>query len=584
MTSPDGKTPDGAPSSTGLAVFATKTRADWEAEQRDFLRSKFLNAQSGFDTVVSNVPIIGDVLEILTGVPDADPTDLGSWVNDLKRDVAKAGSDIAALILGVGGTVVKDVTNFVTDTWNNVKKGWDGFWDGVFGVNNTIGSTPATVKTAANYVSSTANTASATASRASVAANEAQGTATDAQSTSVDNAKQIAKLKAQQEAASNSGKSDDDGFEYTTTTGLNGSWSLSGTGTVRSDGRALVWVSGTGTVQAQFTRTPTVTTSQQVSVVIDKNIYSATAILASPTPMLGLVVRLDSTWTSYVYARIVPTGIFGEVQLTLWKVSGGSEAQITAAGAGIYNWTLKIGDTIRVTAVTSGSTITFKAYVNGSEVTSINDSASYGGFLSADTAANNLTGLLLRGAGSLAPPGLGAFSISDIAAPSVVGSGIKVRRTATTLAAISTSDNIFPLGWFGDKVNSPDITYDTSGSNTGRVTVSIEGWYHCAFSVATTGNSANNGSIYATLRTGSGSAASTSSSVAFYGTQSRFNAAGGTGPVINGNFLIYLKAQEWVEPGYFSNVAISDAIGSTDSDFVKKSCWWTVALVNRSYN
>jgi hypothetical protein len=436
---------------------------------------------------------------------------------------------------------------------------------------------------------STATTSSNTrVSNLADAARGVQKTSVNAQLTAIDNAKQLADIKAQQDAVSNSGKSDVDNFDYITTAGLSGKWGLSGTGTVQSDGRALVWSSGTGTVRAQFSGTPTVTTSQQVSVVIDENVFAAGSSDVSPTPMLGLVLRLDSTWSSYVYARIVPTSTAGQVQLTLWKVAGGSEAQITVAGAGVYSWILKVGDTIRVTALTSVSgtvtTITFRVFVNGSEVTSINDSSTYGGFLSVDTAANTYTGLLLRG-GTYVPPGVGAFSISDISPPTVVGSGITVRRTALSLAAISSGNNVFPLGWFGDKgTPTPDLSYDSSGSNTGRVVVSIEGWYQCQFSVATTGNSASNGSIYATLRTGSGSAASTSSSVAFYGTQSRFNAPGGTGPVINGNFLIYLKAQEWVEPGYFSNVAISDAIGSTDSDFVKKSCWWTVALVNRSYS
>ena len=418
------------------------------------------------------------------------------------------------------------------------------------------------------------------------AARAVNKTSTNAQTTAIDNAKQIVEIKAQQEASSNSGASDLDGFDYTpttagyTATGLNGAWSLSGTGTVQSDGRALVWVSGTGTVRAQFIRTPTVTTSQQVSVVIDENVFAAASSGASPTPMLGLVLRLNSAWGSYVYARIVPTGTAGQVQLTLWKVSGGSEAQITVAGAGIYSWTLKVGDTIRVTALTSGSTITFRVYVNGGEVTSINDSSTYGGFLSVDTAANTYTGLLLRG-GTYFPPGVGAFSISDISAPTVVGSGIKVRRTAATTGAISTGDNIFPLGWFGDVPTiTPDISYDSSGSNTGRVTVSIEGWYQCNFSVVTTGNSASSGNIHAILFTGSGSG---SRSVAFYGNESRFNSFGGTAPVLNGSFLIYLKAGEWVEPGYSSNVAISNAIGSTDGNFNKLSCWWTVALVNRSY-
>jgi len=51
MTAPNGVTPDGFLSSTGLAAFATKTRADWEAEQRAAFTSSFANAQDGFTTI-----------------------------------------------------------------------------------------------------------------------------------------------------------------------------------------------------------------------------------------------------------------------------------------------------------------------------------------------------------------------------------------------------------------------------------------------------------------------------------------------------------------------------------------------------
>ena len=180
MTSPDGYTPDGAVSETGLAVFAKKTQADWQAEQLASTRSRWLGAQTGFDNALSRIPIIGDILEILTGIPDANPNDLGSWVNNLKHDVGQALAGLAKLVLGVGGTIIEDVSDFVTNTWNNVKKGWENFWDGTFGTSNTIGIDYSHVRTAANYTSSKANTADATESRAAVAADTAQSTSNDA--------------------------------------------------------------------------------------------------------------------------------------------------------------------------------------------------------------------------------------------------------------------------------------------------------------------------------------------------------------------------------------------------------------------
>jgi hypothetical protein len=300
--------------------------------------------------------------------------------------------------------------------------------------------------------------------------------------------------------------------------------------------------------------------------------------------MVALVCRLDSTWTSYVYARIVPTGS-GNVQITLWKVSGGSEAQITTAGAGIYSWKLKIGDTIELLAGDT-TALTFRLYLNGNEVASINDSASIpsaGSFASVENAAtNNFTGLMLRNGGVYSPAALASFAMNDSKPPTTVGSGIKVNRNATSTGALSSGENIFPLGWFGNIVDrTNDIDYDTSGSNTGKVTVSVEGWYQCNFCCGTTGNSGNGGILYPILWTGSGSG---TRQVEAYGSQSRYNFAGGTAPVISGSFLIYLKAGDYVEPGYYNNQLISNAIGSTDATFAAKTTWWSVALVNRSYS
>ena len=177
---------------------------------------------------------------------------------------------------------------------------------------------------------------------------------------------------------------------------------------------------------------------------------------------------------------------------------------------------------------------------------------------------------------------VGSFHKTYSSPPTRMGSGITVNRTATGLASLSSGENIFPLGWFGNVVRSTDdLTYDTSGTNTGKVTVSVEGWYQCTLSCAAGLASANGGSLYSILWTGSGAGAR---SVAFYGGQSRYNAAGGTAPSLNGSFIIYLKAGDYVEPGYYSNVAVSNTLGNTSSDFTSKTTWFSVALINRSHS
>jgi hypothetical protein len=175
-----------------------------------------------------------------------------------------------------------------------------------------------------------------------------------------------------------------------------------------------------------------------------------------------------------------------------------------------------------------------------------------------------------------------AFDTIYSSPPTTLGSGIRVNRTAATTANISSGENIFPAGWFSNIIHrTDDLTYDTSGTNTGKITVSVEGWYQCNLSVATPGASAPGGSVYTILWKGSGAGAR---SVYAYGGQVRFNSPGGTGPVFNGSFLVYLKAGDYVEPGYFSNVSINAGMGSTDATFASKTCWWSIALVNRSHN
>lgn len=138
MTQPDGYTPSGALTSTGLSAYAGKTQADWENEQKSLVTGRFSGAQTGFySLVIGKIPIIGDVVEIFTGIEDGNRYDLGTAVNNVKSAIGSAWQG-----------VIKGLTN----TWN-------ALWNGLTGNTTGTGKSHVNVQTAAAAVTSKANDA-----------------------------------------------------------------------------------------------------------------------------------------------------------------------------------------------------------------------------------------------------------------------------------------------------------------------------------------------------------------------------------------------------------------------------------------
>lgn len=90
MTSPDGVTPDGALSGTGLAAYANTTQAQWQSQITSGTTSHFTGAQDGFTSILlllERIPLIGSIIEVLTGLEDGDLNDLGTIVNNFLRTI-----------------------------------------------------------------------------------------------------------------------------------------------------------------------------------------------------------------------------------------------------------------------------------------------------------------------------------------------------------------------------------------------------------------------------------------------------------------------------------------------------------------
>jgi hypothetical protein len=96
-----------------------------------------------------DVPILGDLIEVFTGIEDGDLSDLGTWVNGLGDEL----SDLVERTIGIGPGMVSDATvgthatnlllNALFDTADTVisEGGWS--WDGTTG-KTTNGSAKAT--------------------------------------------------------------------------------------------------------------------------------------------------------------------------------------------------------------------------------------------------------------------------------------------------------------------------------------------------------------------------------------------------------------------------------------------------------
>lgn len=114
MTQPDQFTPLGAANFGSLAEWAGKTQAEWEAEIRASVESHFLDAEDGFNNLISaftdvvqfvvavlqKIPIVGDILEIVSGVEDGDFGDFGTGWNDAVGDIRQTIDNIVGGLFG----------------------------------------------------------------------------------------------------------------------------------------------------------------------------------------------------------------------------------------------------------------------------------------------------------------------------------------------------------------------------------------------------------------------------------------------------------------------------------------------------
>ena len=345
------------------------------------------------------------------------------------------------------------------------------------------------------------------------------------------------------------------------------------------DGSKLLWVDSGGAAGSQilrFLKAKTLTSYQLVTMVLDSPKIES-PLLGGAEAFNYLVGRLNAAYTSYVYVKI------GHNAVSVWKVIDGvGEYPIGSAAS----YTPKVGDTIQFQLGNPDTSDLrqFRVKVNNTPILTVTDGTGgpYGPAVSVEDAENNTwSGTAFAaaprlGGGQSTPGAVSIFSVCDNKPAPMLGSGLRAYRTNTGTGAVSSGTNIFPLGWFNNVDRTPDLTYD---SLTGRVTVSVEGWYQCILqqhgdSAVSFGTALRNRAVL--WRNGTGGVREVAQEgwnrpvnewVGFHG--------------ISGTFLIYLKAGDWVEPGYWSNGVLSGVLSANTGGTLT---WFSVALVNRSYN
>ena len=526
------------------------------------------------------------------GVSDLGPASavLASRSNTALANGGSALLQIGGLLgdlLQSPSSVLGNIAEVVIDGVDKMGDFLSGLWDAFTSVPENIVKTVADVLLKARALRNDATLGVQNSDQGLKNAQGAQDTADDAQDLATKNAAEITQLKATTLPGAASA-SDFDNFDYSATVLNPTLWSSSSAvanaGYYRTDGSKAYWVDQGGNANTwvtRFLRTKTTTSYQIITAVL------ASPVVESPVPLIGspecytyLIGRTDATFTNYVYVRI------GYSSISIWKKVGTQRIQMGDSAS----YTPRPGDTVQFLCGTDGGGLRqFQVKVNNTTLLTQTDSTAYGGVLSIENAStNNFGGFGGFGAdrygGQSTPGALSIWSIAENYPDPLLGSGCRVFRSDdTNTANVSSGNQVFPTGWFSQLDNkTSDLSYDSA---TGRITVSIEGWYQAQLVAAGTGGSfgfAGGGPVRALLLQG-GPGLSETPVQSGLPRPANNNVGGFYG--VDGNFLIYLKPGEWVRPGYNSTWSTpSSTTVKWTGDTAGLMTWFSLSLTNRSYN
>ncbi|OHU68807.1 hypothetical protein BKG86_01770 [Mycobacteroides chelonae] len=582
---------------------------------------------AAIQNAVQDIPGIGDFFEVVTGNPDSDPNDAGSFIRNA-LDAIRNGAQ--------GGSAPAPGNSFITDLFNSVKgvlttansaqssassaqttagnaqaaasnasglasaanstlaQLTNGFTGAVNGALNALQSLANTAKSTADSAQTTAGNASTQAQGiidrvSGVLGGPTSGNVVDtittnvgaifnlgnnAQNQAIINAAQMAAIMAANTGAANSGVSGSDSFDRTGNDLGSTGWdfTLSGAGGVRTNGNDAYWSdsgNGAATEVDRFKTVTCLTDSQIYSMVLSSPILES-PILGSGECYNGLIGRIDAPKQNYVYVRV------GYNSIGLWKVTGGgAPVQIGAS----QPYSPQPGDTIGlICGVTAAAPRKFRILVNGAAMGPDLDDTS--GTLSVYGVSNRQGGKrwdsVPRLSGQATPGRIAAFTIADYTAPTYVGSVAKLVRTNTASVNFNSAETVLANNfWTSNQRSTSDYVVDVV---TGKFTVLNAGNYlvHLRYQVSSWGGNSYGHAGPVLFKNGAAYERGASGFVAW----DQNNVLQFWPSALDGVFIVPMVAGDYLQAGYWSGVAANSptVVGVAG----EKNTYFSISLLNRS--
>lgn len=500
-----------------------------------------------------------DASKIISGVfgtgliPDLDA---GKIVTGVLGALRIPGLDASKITSGTFAqsminNLTSDLGTALTNAGNAITKaqGWlDGFWNGITGAND-----------------SNIEVAAAQAQAAAISETQAAQSAA------------IAALQAQDEGTSFQGVNGTDSFDRVTASGLGGAsfWAetllTSDTGAYAyCNSNELKMVDGSGNSPHHYRYrclipglATTITDYQKI--IITCGADQQEDATSGNTACWRIYFRMNTAETQYGFIEI------GGANLAQWGYrNGGSDTFVGSAfscakGTAGTNFTVRIG-------TTSGIRY-YELYRNGTFIHRWIDSSNL-----VVTGANNRGwGFGVRWGtrffGQASPASVGSVSIADNLPPTILGSGFRAYNSSGSSIGGVVGVQKFPNNFFNiTAIKSDDLTY-VPGTNN-RLTITVAGWYMVKIRTPITFG-ANNGKHVALAIFKNGTADQVGGTDAWTSSW-----AGTSGGSVEATFSIYCAVGDYLEPGYDLN---STTGGMFPGDAAGLQCYWSVALMNRSY-
>lgn len=450
MTQPNQYTPSDAANANSLAVYAAKTEDDWNSEIKAPYTNTYTNILDGlFGGIIHAgslaLSIVSEVVRAILGLdPSTFFTSVGQALSALTTFFSKIINGFVGIFSGAVGVAGKTVA----DIFAAIGGFFGSFLSGLTGTSATKNAT-------------------ASAWDVHIGADGLRQTVVNLQS-------EVQALKFDQLPPGGIRYVDSAATNYLSGWGPNWTPDPGNTGTVLVGLKGFAWVDS-GNVQRQYRARYNAGKTSTNKQVVGMSLWT----LMEPQPIAAyagcgnfLYARLSDDWQSFIYLRLyynkAEIGCYVDGVQHIWDTALGNPATASL-------WELQVGtedNDYEILVYQNRQTIF--DYKDEDHVSSLGDDYLSGGM-----------GMIsdYRGTqGESTPGSIAQWSLRDLAPPSIIGTGMRVRNVDSVESYSMTGGGLVssvPNAYFDD-VNycSADIDWDAA---TTTATISTEGFYQLEF-------------------------------------------------------------------------------------------------------